>query len=628
MYAYYSLGSASVYKATETGDEEKFSEELKKAIDYFEKSSKEAISAFFSPAHFCLPFYRSYYAVISEMQETEAEAAKYLDEAKKATEGSKSKEALLKAVENLANALKEAHKPDFSETKEHLRACRQHCDRTAELTDSTREKSPLAAAVIMRGIPIVGVKVKEIIAEIQEKAEALCKQTKGTQLSEIGREIFWQGQKLSEIGSPITLDQNINELQGTISLFCGMIGDDVLDVLDNLNIINNEHRIENKVKMLNDVLRTLMEQVNNMTNNQTIIGNNNTQIQYLNPPQKKVPENSKSLEKTADIEPPATKESVKLSIPYLSELESEIADIFKSTYQKDRKPGISEVNAKTLESLKHKLHDLKASGNDIHWLDIGCGDGRCLEVLDDIQDRGNIYYNGVDISFRFLDDAEKLARKYGIISNIEKMNTAAMEFDSEFDLISAVLFLHEVDPLCLPYVIRNMLRALKSDGTLVISDFEGPYEREEAVVSWGAKYLERFLSNIGGARMSSGFVPSGEFPKELGFYRCYVKKPELNEGRFEKFIEEYDVFMKEKKEDSRMIREELRSQINKKVCEILERPDIDLKNISDDEKTLLRESMVKEYGIKALKIRLLTNEILFLDEKISEFERGKRCSFI
>jgi hypothetical protein len=86
--------------------------------------------------------------------------------------------------------------------------------------------------------------------------------------------------------------------------------------------------------------------------------------------------------------------------------------------------------------------------------------------------------------------------------------------------------------------------------------------------------------------------------------------------------------MKEKKEDSRKKREDLRSQINKKVCEILKRHDIDTKNISDEEKALLRESMGKEYGIKALKIRLLTNEILFLDEKIGEFERGERCGSI
>jgi SAM-dependent methyltransferase len=365
-----------------------------------------------------------------------------------------------------------------------------------------------------------------------------------------------------------------------------------------------------------------------MTNNQIIIGNNNTQIQNLNPQQKKVHRKSKSPKKPIKIEKPTAKESIKPPIPYLSELESEIADIFKSVYQKDRKPAISEVNAKTLESLKHKLHDLKASGNNINWLDMGCGDGRCLEVLDDIQDRGNIFYHGIDISHKFLDDAQIRTQNHGIRSKIETMNTAAMKFDSEFDLVSAVLFLHEVDPLCLPYVIRNMLRALKSDGTLIISDFEGPYEQEEGVVSWGAQYLKKFLSNIGGARMSIGFVPSGEFPKELGFYRCYVKKPYLDEERFQKFIERYGGFMKAKKEDSRKRREELRSQINKKVCEILKRPDIDTKNISDEEKALLRESMGKEYGIKALKIRLLTNEILFLDEKISEFERGERCGSI
>ncbi len=54
----------------------------------------------------------------------------------------------------------------------------------------------------------------------------------------------------------------------------------------------------------------------------------------------------------------------------------------------------------------------------------------------------------------------------------------------------------------------------------------------------------------------------------------------------------------------------------------MKRPDIDTKNITDEEKALLRESMGKEYGIKALKIRLLTNEILFLDEKTGEFEWG------
>ena len=215
IFAYHSLGSASVYKATETEDEEKFRDELKKAIDYFESSSRESVCESFNPAQFCLPFYRSFYAVISR-QEAEAEATKYLDEAKKAAGGSENRKILLKAVENLANALKEAQKPlDFDKTQKHLRACRLYCDHTAELADSTRGKSPVAAAAIMRGIPIVGVKVKEIIAEIKEKAKTLCKQTKDTPLEILGLETNERAKQLSNDNV-----QSLNAILETVLKIC------------------------------------------------------------------------------------------------------------------------------------------------------------------------------------------------------------------------------------------------------------------------------------------------------------------------------------------------------------------------------------------------------------------------
>jgi HEAT repeat protein len=224
MHAYHSLGSASVYKATETDDEAKFRDELKKAIDYFESSSRESVDGFYNPARFCLPFYRSYYAIISEKKE--AEATKYFEEAKEATGRSESRETLLKAVENLANALKEAQKPlDFGETQEHLRACRQYCDHTAELADSTRGKSPVAAAAIMRGIPIVGAKVKEIIAEIQEKAEALYKKTKGTSLEEIGFETVKSAKKLTT-DDTIKFYRILENIGNKLNKFCEYLPDD------------------------------------------------------------------------------------------------------------------------------------------------------------------------------------------------------------------------------------------------------------------------------------------------------------------------------------------------------------------------------------------------------------------
>ncbi|HUV03243.1 MAG TPA: hypothetical protein VMW67_07400 [Desulfobacteria bacterium] len=69
-------------------------------------------------------------------------------------------------------------------------------------------------------------------------------------------------------------------------------------------------------------------------------------------------------------------------IPYKIELESEISDIFKSVYQKEREKGESDVNSKTLLFLKTKLHDLAAEGRPFRWLDVGCGYGRALDVLD------------------------------------------------------------------------------------------------------------------------------------------------------------------------------------------------------------------------------------------------------
>ena len=196
MYAYYSLGSASVYKATKEESEEKFKEYIKIAIDNFKKSSQESTFELLDPASFCLPFYSSYYAIISEKQEAEAEAVKYLDKAKKATGGSESEETLIKAVENLANALKEAQKPlDFSETKEQLSAYRQYCDHTAEIADSARGKSPVAAAAILRGIPIVGMKLKGFIAEIQENANEACRESQGTPTEEIACTVNQEFQK-------------------------------------------------------------------------------------------------------------------------------------------------------------------------------------------------------------------------------------------------------------------------------------------------------------------------------------------------------------------------------------------------------------------------------------------------
>ena len=314
------------------------------------------------------------------------------------------------------------------------------------------------------------------------------------------------------------------------------------------------------------------------------------------------------------------------TIPYLSDLESEICDIFKSVYQKERNEDASEVNSKTLEFLKYKLLGLTASGERIDWLDIGCGNGCGLDVLDTVQNRGNIKYHGTDISYKYFDGTEERARKYNLNPRLDKIDTAAMKFDSEYDVVSAVLLLHEVDPLCLPYILRNMLQALKDDGTLIIADFQGPYEQESDVVAWGAEDIKNLLEKIGEAKMSIEFMPSSQYPDEFGFYRCYVKKPGLDSEKFSDLLHGYGNFMDTKKEESKRKREELRSQIEERVRKLLNRPDIDLKNISEGAMQRIQTEIGDEYGIKAHKIRLLTSQIEFPDDKIKEFNSGVGCA--
>jgi len=183
--AYHSLGKASIFKAANAEKDVEFKKEMDAAIGYFEKSLQQ--STWSSPAKFCLPFYRSFYALTFKKEETGAEVLKYITEAKSAVAGSESKEKLLEAVENLGNALKEAQKArNFDDIKADLNAYRRYCERACELLDSTEEKAPGASRVIRKGLLIIDDRIKGIITEIQEKAKALCRKTRGSFIEEMG----------------------------------------------------------------------------------------------------------------------------------------------------------------------------------------------------------------------------------------------------------------------------------------------------------------------------------------------------------------------------------------------------------------------------------------------------------
>ncbi|MFZ2411890.1 MAG: hypothetical protein WAW23_09995, partial [Candidatus Methanoperedens sp.] len=256
------LGKAYILKATEAETEEIFRKDLEKALKFFEMVSKETI---FSPTRFCLPFYRSLYAITFMKEGARTEVKKYLDEAKNAVEGSESKEKLLDAVENLANALKEVQEASdkgFNTMKCDLNAYRRYCERATDLLEITEEKAPGATRLIRRGLPIIDDRIKDNIAEIQEKAEILCKQTKDTSLEDLGKEVYRQGKKFSIIRDPIGLEKGVNNLQIALSAICAkMPENERMEACELLKKVKDEPLVEDKLPLINMILSKFSSQM-------------------------------------------------------------------------------------------------------------------------------------------------------------------------------------------------------------------------------------------------------------------------------------------------------------------------------------------------------------------------------
>jgi FOG: HEAT repeat len=212
----HSLGRISIFIASQAETDEDYKKEVEKAIEFFENAAKEVSHN--NPAQFCLPFYRSFHTIIFKTQEAKEEVDKYLAEAKNAIRGSKSKELLFEAVENLANALKEVRNFENldSETKKgELKFYRKYCDRAAELMIETEETAPFATIAMRKGLPILDRNLKELLEEIQKKAKIACKESKGTNTEEIACTINKEIQTW-EIGSQEEMAFNMENLIFTL----------------------------------------------------------------------------------------------------------------------------------------------------------------------------------------------------------------------------------------------------------------------------------------------------------------------------------------------------------------------------------------------------------------------------
>ena len=201
--ANHSLGKISIYKASISESNETYISELEKAIHFFEKASNEA--SHYNPSSFCLPFYRSFYTIIStEKQQAKGEVDNHLTEAKSAIKGSENKKLLFEIVENLANALREVlnlENIDMQTKRDGIDFYRKHCEKAEYLMKDTEKIAPSATVIMRKGLPILEKNVKDVLEEIQEKSKTTCLVSKGTVTEEIAVAVNQEIQKW-EIGSP------------------------------------------------------------------------------------------------------------------------------------------------------------------------------------------------------------------------------------------------------------------------------------------------------------------------------------------------------------------------------------------------------------------------------------------
>ncbi len=240
------------------------------------------------------------------------------------------------------------------------------------------------------------------------------------------------------------------------------------------------------------------------------------------------------------------------------------------------------------------------------WLDVGCGDGRCLDALHVFENKdfgylNKISYRGIDPSEKDIKKAEKASLKIAkkIKNNInvkcdfKSMDALKLNYIKKYDIITAILLFHEVDPKYIPNILWNMLNALKDNGVLLISDFNDPdpFEKEKDIVNWNKNDIINIVENIGGMVIKLEMIPSRIIPN-LWFYNICVKKLPLNRSKYYNFLNNYDRFLARKIDNLNKEIESLDTNLERDIKKLIKKRK--LQNIPREDKAQLENNISNE----------------------------------
>lgn len=126
---------------------------------------------------------------------------------------------------------------------------------------------------------------------------------------------------------------------------------------------------------------------------------------------------------------------------------------------------------------------------DICWLDTGCGTGTLANRV--LEERKDVRFTLCDPSEQMLDRAkEKLQGKDIRFLNMQSQD---LDFDSEFDVVTAVQCHHYLQPEARRTAVKNCWRALKDNGIFIT--FENVKMTTDESDRIALKRWENFLSD-------------------------------------------------------------------------------------------------------------------------------------
>jgi predicted amidohydrolase len=265
FYAIYNLGKIEIYNAYNSEDPINSQLLLENAIVHFNEAAK--ISFWNNPARFCNAFYSSFYALLFKKGDSNKEIEDYIATANKEIEGSESKKKLVEFVEQLAAVLRIVHNIHEygSDWREALERCSDIFNHVEQLMDEIKEKTPVIHSWYQKLRPSFYKTINDLVYEFKEKAEAVCKQTKGTPAESLGLETNRAAEELFIIPDYSMLNAALNEQIEKSKNYCGFIVPGkksqfhkIIEETRNIPILDGED-IAKKMKLMGEINDFILE---------------------------------------------------------------------------------------------------------------------------------------------------------------------------------------------------------------------------------------------------------------------------------------------------------------------------------------------------------------------------------